>query len=142
MYGEGDYVLSCQLHDLSHLIWVLCIDHVTGGGNPVVRQKDNKKVRTKCQMICWNFVRTFFVVICHFLRLNFLGILSGHDLGFCSKHIISLRFTFIITTSLLQKDLIWHFWSFSARPYRLIWCPVGGLVGGCGAWAVSRMTSI
>ena len=78
--------MSCQLHDLSHLIWVLCIDHVTGGGNPVVRQKNNNKVRTKCQMICWHFVRTFFVVICHFVRLNFLGMLSGLDLGFCSKH--------------------------------------------------------
>ena len=27
-----------------------------------------------------------------------------------------------------------------ARPCRLIWCPVGGLVGGFGAWAVSRKT--
>ena len=25
---------------------------------------------------------------------------------------------------------------------RLIWCPVGGLVGGCGARAVSRKTPI
>ena len=25
---------------------------------------------------------------------------------------------------------------------RLIRCPVGGLVGGCGAWAVSRKTPI
>ena len=24
----------------------------------------------------------------------------------------------------------------------LIWCPVGGLVGGCGTWAVSRKTPI
>ena len=127
--------MSCQLHDLSHLIWVLCIDHVTGGGNPVVRQKNNKKVRTKCQMICWHFVRTFFVVICHFVRLNFLGMLTW-------DFVRSMRFTFIITTSLLKNDQIWHFWSISARPYRLIWCPVGGLVGGCGAWAVSPMTSI
>ena len=36
----------------------------------------------------------------------------------------------------------WHFWSFWARPCRLIWCPVGGLVGGCGARAVSRKTLI
>ena len=28
------------------------------------------------------------------------------------------------------------------RPCRLIWCPVGGLVGGCGARAVSRKTPI
>ena len=28
------------------------------------------------------------------------------------------------------------------RPYRLIWCPVGWLVGGCGAWAVSRKTPV
>ena len=27
-------------------------------------------------------------------------------------------------------------------PCRLIWCPVGGLVGGCGAQAVSRKTPI
>ena len=25
---------------------------------------------------------------------------------------------------------------------RLIWCPIGGLVGGCGARAVSRKTPI
>ena len=24
----------------------------------------------------------------------------------------------------------------------LIWCPVGGMVGGCGPWAVSRETPI
>ena len=41
--------------------------------------------------------------------------------------------------NLAQK---WHFWSFWARPCRLIWCPVGGLVGGCGARAVSRKTPI
>ena len=35
-----------------------------------------------------------------------------------------------------------QFWSFWARPCRLIWCPVGGLVGGCGARAVSRKTPI
>ena len=32
--------------------------------------------------------------------------------------------------------------AFLARPCRLIWCPVGGLVGGCGARAVSRKTPI
>ena len=36
----------------------------------------------------------------------------------------------------------WHFWSFWARPCRLIHCPVGGSVGGCGARAVSRKTPI
>ena len=36
----------------------------------------------------------------------------------------------------------WHFWSFCARGCRLIWCPVGGLVSGCGARAVSRKTPI
>ena len=36
----------------------------------------------------------------------------------------------------------WHFGSFWARPCRLIWCPVGGLVGGSGACAVSRKTPI
>ena len=36
----------------------------------------------------------------------------------------------------------WHFWSFWAWPCRLIWCPIGGLVGGCGARAVSRKTPI
>ena len=36
----------------------------------------------------------------------------------------------------------WHFWSFWARPCRLIWCPFCGLVGGCVAWAVSRKTPI
>ena len=35
-----------------------------------------------------------------------------------------------------------HFWSFWARPWRLIWCPVDRLVGGCGARAVSRKISI
>ena len=28
------------------------------------------------------------------------------------------------------------------RPCRLIWCPLGWLVGGCGAWVVSRRTCI
>ena len=36
----------------------------------------------------------------------------------------------------------WHFCSFWARPCWLIWCPFGGLVGGCGARAVSRKTPI
>ena len=36
----------------------------------------------------------------------------------------------------------WHFWSIWARPCRLILCPVGGSVGGCGARAVSRKTPI
>ena len=36
----------------------------------------------------------------------------------------------------------WHFWSFWARLCWLIWCPVGGLVGGYGAQAVSRKTPI
>ena len=36
----------------------------------------------------------------------------------------------------------WHFWSIRARPCRLIQCPVGWLVGGCGAQAVSRKTPI
>ena len=36
----------------------------------------------------------------------------------------------------------WLFWSFRARPCQLIWCSVGGLVGGFGARAVSRKTLI
>ena len=36
----------------------------------------------------------------------------------------------------------WHFGTFWARPCRLIWCPVGWLVSGCGARAVSRKTPI
>ena len=36
----------------------------------------------------------------------------------------------------------WQFWSIWARPCRLIQCPVGGSVGGCGARAVSRKTPI
>ena len=36
----------------------------------------------------------------------------------------------------------WHFWTIWARPRRLIQCPVGGLVDGCGARAVSRKTPI
>ena len=36
----------------------------------------------------------------------------------------------------------WHFWSFRARPCRLIWYPIDGLVGGCGARAVYRNTPI
>ena len=34
------------------------------------------------------------------------------------------------------------FWSIWARPCRLIWCPVGGSVGGCGVRAVSRKKPI
>ena len=36
----------------------------------------------------------------------------------------------------------WDFWLIWARPCRLIRCPVGGSVGGCGARAVSRKTPI
>ena len=36
----------------------------------------------------------------------------------------------------------WHFWSIWARPCKLIQCPIGGLVGGCGARAVSCKTPI
>ena len=36
----------------------------------------------------------------------------------------------------------WRFWSFWARPCRLIQCPVGGSVGGCDARAESRKTPI
>ena len=36
----------------------------------------------------------------------------------------------------------WHFWLIWARPCRLIQCPVGGSVGGCGPRAVSRKTPI
>ena len=36
-----------------------------------------------------------------------------------------------------------HFWPKNTfRHCRLIWCPVGGLVGGCGVRAVSRKTPI
>ena len=34
------------------------------------------------------------------------------------------------------------FWPIWARPGRLIQCPVGGSIGGCGARAVSRKTPI
>ena len=34
----------------------------------------------------------------------------------------------------------WHFYSFWARPCWLSWCPVGGLVGGCGAGCISQDT--
>ena len=34
----------------------------------------------------------------------------------------------------------WHFCSFWARPCWLILCPVGGLVGGCGAVCISQDT--
>ena len=36
----------------------------------------------------------------------------------------------------------WNFCSYWARPCWLIWFPVGELVGGCGARAVSRKTPI
>ena len=35
-----------------------------------------------------------------------------------------------------------HLWSIWAKPCRLIQCPVGGSIGGCGARAVSRKTPI
>ena len=45
-----------------------------------------------------------------------------------------------------KNDQIWPkigiFGHFGARPCWFIWCPVGGLVGGCGARAVSRKTPI
>ena len=34
----------------------------------------------------------------------------------------------------------WHFWSFWARPCRLLWFPVGGSVGGYGAGCISQDT--
>ena len=36
----------------------------------------------------------------------------------------------------------WHFYSIWARACRLIQCPVGWSVGGCGVRAVSRKTPI
>ena len=41
-----------------------------------------------------------------------------------------------------KNDQIWPEIDIFARPCRLIWCPVGRLVGGCGARAVSRKTPI
>ena len=41
-----------------------------------------------------------------------------------------------------KSDQIWPEIGIFARPCRLIRCPVGGLVGGCGARAVSRTTPI
>ena len=41
-----------------------------------------------------------------------------------------------------KNDQIWRFCSFWVRPCRLIWCPVGGLVGGFSARAVSCKTPI
>ena len=41
-----------------------------------------------------------------------------------------------------KNDQIWPEIGIFARPCRLIWCPVGGLVGGCSARAVSRKTPI
>ena len=40
-----------------------------------------------------------------------------------------------------KNDQIWPKIGISVHCW-LIWCPVGGLVGGCGAWAVSRKTPI
>ena len=48
----------------------------------------------------------------------------------------------VVSPSLLQIDHIWPEICIFARPCWLIWCPVGGLVGGCGARAVSRKTPI
>ena len=48
--------------------------------------------------------------------------------------------------ALPKNDQIWPkigiLWSIWARPCRLLWCPVGGSFGGCGARAVSRKTPI
>ena len=41
-----------------------------------------------------------------------------------------------------KNDQIWPEIGIFARPCRLIWCPVCGLVGGCGVRAVSRKTPI
>ena len=41
-----------------------------------------------------------------------------------------------------KNDQIWPKIVIFARPCRLIWCPVGGSVGGYGARAVSRKTPI
>ena len=39
-----------------------------------------------------------------------------------------------------KNDQIWHFWSIWAWPCRLIWCPVGGSIGGCGPQALYLFT--
>ena len=41
-----------------------------------------------------------------------------------------------------KNDPIWPEIGIFAKPCRLIWCPVGGLVSGCSARAVSRKTPI
>ena len=43
---------------------------------------------------------------------------------------------------LLKNDQIWHFWSFWARPCRLIRCPVGGSVGGCGLYLARHLFTL
>ena len=66
---------------------------------------------------------------------------------FTSKILLSLKFSFFVTLTfgIVSTDLCLSlsilsqqsfFWPFSAKhwPCRVIWCPVGWLVVGCGAW--------
>ena len=49
-------------------------------------------------------------------------------------------FVMWVTKLLISLVKNWRFCSFWARPCWLIWCPVGGLVGGCGAGCISQDT--
>ena len=46
-----------------------------------------------------------------------------------------------LQTGRYQNSPNWQFWPLWAKPFWLIWCPVDGLVGGCGARAVCRKTT-
>ena len=68
--------------------------------------------------------------------------LGGFSVMWVTKHLISPVKIRIFAQKRPNFARNWHFYSLSVRPCRLISCPVSGLVGGCGARAVSRKTPI
>merc|ERR1712116_11980 len=93
---------------------------------PLDLMPDQKTMRTSCRsgfLLCW--YQNFYLLP---QKLGFLAqkrpnlVQNMHFWSFWAKY--------------------WHFCTIWARPCRLIQCPVGGRVGGCGARAVSRKTPI
>ena len=68
--------------------------------------------------------------------------LKLHWVLWCHDTTCRLFYPSVFSVYLKRQSWVGNFCSFWERPCRLIWCPVGGLIGGCGARAVSRKTPI
>ena len=68
--------------------------------------------------------------------------LKLHWVLWCHDTTCRLFYPSVFSVYLKRQSWVGNFCSFWERPCRLIWCPVGGLIGGCGARAVSCKTPI